>query len=498
MKVKMILPALAEARGLYRRTTKYKRFPPLALATLAAYLSPEDEIDLQDEHVEAVHLDDEPDLVVIQVYVTSAYRSYAIADHYRRKGSYVCLGGLHVTSLPREAAQHADSIFLGPGEDTWPRFLRDFAQGAPRKVYRSTHRSLIGAPPLRRDLIKRNLYLVPNTLVVSRGCPHHCDFCYKDSFYRGGKSYYTMAVDQALAEIERLPGKHLCFLDDNLLANPKFASQLFAGMAGMGRIWIGAGTVQSVLTLPKLLELAVRAGLRSLFIGFETLSAISLSSVHKYHNLSADYNQAIRRLHDLGVMVNASIVFGMDGDDKDTFDWTVDWTVQQGLESATFHIVTPYPGTALYDRLESEGRILTHDWDLYDTRHAVFKPARMSVRELEEGYWRANRRFGQWRSIWRSAATKTNWHERLRHLMFSGGLRHFNAFWMAISRAKRISRMIPLLESLLEAFGKYPANTFSAPTGSDASPTPGEEPIPHEVQILVQEFETVALGCQED
>ena len=189
MKVKMILPALTEARSPFWRPIKYSLFPPLGLATLAGYLHPDDEVVIQDEHVETLDLDDTPDLVVIEVYITSACRAYQIADHYRAKGAYVCLGGLHVTSMPEEAAAHADSIFIGPGEDTWPQFLEDWRAWFPRKVYRSHTRSLLGAPPVRRDLIRRGLYLVPNSIVVSRGCPHVCDFCYKEAFYRGGRSF---------------------------------------------------------------------------------------------------------------------------------------------------------------------------------------------------------------------------------------------------------------------------------------------------------------------
>src|SRR6266545_5773669 len=154
MKVKMILPALTEAKGPFWRPIKYSLFPPLGLATLASYLSENDEITLQDEHVETLNLDDEPDLVVIQVYITSAYRAYKIADHYRAKGAYICLGGLHVTSLPDEASAHADTIFIGPGEDTWPVFLQDFRRGATLTRYTSKNRSLEGLPPIRRDLIR--------------------------------------------------------------------------------------------------------------------------------------------------------------------------------------------------------------------------------------------------------------------------------------------------------------------------------------------------------
>jgi radical SAM superfamily enzyme YgiQ (UPF0313 family) len=350
MKVKMILPALTEALSPFWRPIKYSLFPPLGLATLAGYLDKDDEISIQDEHVERLYISDEPDLVVIQVYITSAYRAYDLADHYRAKGAHVALGGLHVTSLPEEAAQHADTIFLGPGEDTWPTFLADFRAGRPGKVYHSRTRSLAGAPKVRRDLIKRHLYLVPNSIVVSRGCPHACDFCYKEAFYAGGKSFYTQPVDDALAEIERLPGRHLYFLDDHLFGNPRFAAALFDGMQGMGRLWQAAATVSSVLK-PGLLERATESGLRSLFIGFETLSPTNLEAQHKHQNRIRDYNAAIRRLHDLGVMINASFVFGMDDDDEAVFDRTVEWAVEQGVETATFHILTPYPGTPLHQRL---------------------------------------------------------------------------------------------------------------------------------------------------
>jgi radical SAM superfamily enzyme YgiQ (UPF0313 family) len=157
VRVKLILPALTEAKSPFFRPIKYSLFPPLGLATLAGYLDDDDEITLQDEHVETLDLDDEPDLVVIQAYITSARRAYELADHYRRCGSYVVLGGLHVTALPEEAAPHADTIFLGPGEDTWPAFLAHHRAGRPAPRYRSTVRTLAGLPRIRRDLIKRHL-----------------------------------------------------------------------------------------------------------------------------------------------------------------------------------------------------------------------------------------------------------------------------------------------------------------------------------------------------
>jgi radical SAM superfamily enzyme YgiQ (UPF0313 family) len=448
MKVKMILPALTEAKSPFFRPIKYSLFPPLGLATLAAYLNPEDEVVLQDEHVETLDLTDEPDLVVIQVYITSAFRAYKIADHYRAKGAYICLGGLHVTSLPEEAAAHADTIFTGPGEDIWPRFLKDYRAKRPLKRYDSTARSLVDLPLPRRELIKRNLYLVPNSIVVSRGCPHVCDFCYKEAFFEGGKSFYTLTVDRALEEINNLHGKHLYFLDDHLFGNPHFAGGLFDGMRGMGRLWQAAGTVQSVLK-PGLLEKAVDSGLRSLFVGFETLNPANLVQQHKYQNLNRDYSQAIKRLHDLGVMVNGSFVFGMDDDDESVFDRTVEWAVKQGIETATFHILTPYPSTALYKRMSAEGRMTSSNWDLFDTRHTVFQPKKLTPQALEDGYWRAYREFYHWKNIFLSSSVHETTAGKLRHAAYAGGWKKFEPMWDFIIRSKRAASMLPVLESVL-------------------------------------------------
>lgn len=448
MKVKMILPALTEAKSPFWRPIKYSLFPPLGLAALAAYLPENADIEIQDEHVETLRLDDSPDLVVIQVYITSAYRAYQIADHYRARGSYVCLGGLHVTSLPQEAAPHADSIFIGPGEDTWPLFLADYQRGEPKKVYRSTVRTLEAAPHPRRDLLKRHLYLVPNSIVVSRGCPHACDFCYKEAFFQGGKSFYTLTVDRALAEIEQLPGKHLYFLDDHLFGNRRFAADLFDGMTGMGRLWQAAGTVQAVLQ-PGLLEKAAASGLKSLFVGFETLNPNNLKQQRKYQNLNQDYSAAIRRLHSLGIMINASFVFGMDDDGPDVFQRTVEWAVSQGIETATFHILTPYPGTALHERIQREGRITSSNWDLYDTRHAVFQHPRMDSATLEAGYWSAYREFYRWSNILQSAQVASDAWETLRHLAYVGGWKKFEPLWDWVIRAKRVANLLPMLENVL-------------------------------------------------
>lgn len=448
MKVKMILPALTEAESPFWRPIKYSLFPPLGLATLAAYLSTDDEVTLQDQHVEMVDLNDQPDLVIIQVYITNAYRAYSFADHYRAKGCFVILGGLHVTSLPEEAAPHADAIFLGPGEETFPQFLKDFKAGHPKKRYFSGTRTLSKVPPIRRDLIKRHLYLVPNSIVVTRGCPHHCNFCYKDAFFEGGKSFYTQQVDDALAEIERLPGRHLYFLDDHLLGNVRFAEALFEGMKGMNRIFQSAATIDSILR-GNLIEKAAKAGLRSLFVGFETFNPENLAQSNKKQNLHKDYKRAVHRLHDLGIMINGSFVFGLDSDDRDVFKRTVEWGIENAITTSTFHILTPYPGTQLYNDMKNASRITTTNWDLYDTRHVVYKTKNISADELEKGYHWAYREFYSWRNIAKASLRHDAIKHILKHFLYAGGWKKFEPLWNFVIKTRNLNAMLPLLESIL-------------------------------------------------
>jgi radical SAM superfamily enzyme YgiQ (UPF0313 family) len=478
LRVKFILPALTEATSPFWRPIKYSLFPPLGLATLAAYLRPDDEAVLVDEHVEPLTTDDRPDLVVIQVYITNAYRAYRLADGYRARGVFVALGGLHVTALPDEAALHADAIFLGPGEQTFPQFLEDFRRGCPAPVYRSTSgRTLEHIPLVRRDLIKRRLYLVPNSIVVTRGCPLHCDFCYKDAFFAGGRSFYTQRVDAALAEIARLPGRHLYFLDDHLLGDRRFGRALFEGMRGMGRLFQGAATVDSILR-DDLIERAAAAGLRSLFVGFETLTPGNLARSNKRQNLGRDYKAVTSRLHDLGIMINGSFVFGMDDDDEDVFVRTVEWAVEHGITTATFHIQTPYPGTRLFADLDRQRRITTHNWDLYDTRHVVYQPARLEPDRLKAGYDWAYREFYRWSSIARASLSHDSAKHQLKHFAYSAGWKKFEAAWNFVIKMRQLRCMTPLLEAVLSKVTSVEGNAVSGELPAPPAVCAGVSPVP--------------------
>jgi radical SAM superfamily enzyme YgiQ (UPF0313 family) len=301
---------------------------------------------------------------------------------------------------------------------------------------------------MRRDLIKRNLYLVPNSIVVSRGCPHHCDFCYKDAFFEKGKSFYTQRVDAALMEIDRLPGRHLYFLDDHLLGNYKFASALFDGMRGMNRVFQGASTIDAILR-GDLIQKAADAGLRSVFVGFETLSSSNLSQSNKRQNLGRNYEDAIQRLHALGIMINGSFVFGLDDDNTDVFKKTVDWAVKNALTTSTYHILTPYPGTRLFQTMEKDNRLLHRNWALYDTRHVVYKTKVLSAGELKRGYDWAYQSFYSWSNIWKGSWQHDKLKHVIKHFTYAGGWKKFEPLWNFMIKTRGLNKMLPLLESIL-------------------------------------------------
>ena len=266
--------------------------------------------------------------------------------------------------------------------------------------------------------------------------------------FQGGRGFYTQRVEDALAEIERLPGRHLYFLDDHLLGDQRFAGELFAGMKGMGRVFQGAATVDSILR-GDLIERAAEAGMRSIFVGFETLAPENLKRSNKRQNLGRDYKAVTDRLHSLGIMINGSFVFGMDEDDDDVFKQTVDWAIEQGITTATFHIQTPYPGTRPYARMMQEGRMVTQDWNLFDTRHVVYRPAQLKPQVLKEGYDWAYKEFYRWSSIARASLHHGTIKHQAKHFFYSSGWKKFEPLWDMIIRARQLTRVTPLLEAVL-------------------------------------------------
>lgn len=352
-----------------------------------------------DEAVEQVVFEPVPDLVAITFHTPSAPHAYELAAHFRARGSTVALGGPHVTLMPDEAQSHADVILVGEAEATWPRFLSEFESGAYQARYDcEIVPRLDGVPQARKDLFHRRDHTA-GVMFATRGCTNQCDFCTLSVMYPGGLR--SRPVDAVAREFGAFSGKVVILWDDNIAGDLEYGKRLFRALAPHHKWWSAQASIHAAHD-DEFLSLAAKSGCKQLFIGLESVSQASLDGASKRFNRVDEYAGAIERIHSHGIAVQAGIVFGFDGDTDDVFDGTGDFLEATGVQNATFNILTPFPGTRLYERLDSEGRILTRDWSRYNGRaDVVFQPRHMSPPTLLEGFERASRRFYSSRSIYR-------------------------------------------------------------------------------------------------
>lgn len=379
---------------------KTQMAPPLALLVLGALTPRRHRVEIADENVERCRFNDSPDLVGITVKVDTAQRAFRIAGGYRSRGIPVVMGGIHATACPEDCMQHADAVVLGEAEELWGQVLCDAEKSALQSTYRSHGAADISTAPVPRwELLKHDRYLFTNTLTIGRGCPWRCDFCYNSSA-NVEAGYRIKPLANIMHEIESLNTDHVMFIDDNFIGNIPEVRKLISELARRGMTWHAAVSAD-IGRHPELVAEMAESGCRSLFIGFETVNANSLRVCGKRQNKVALYDRTIDLLHSHGIMVNASLVFGFDGDDESVFPRTLEWLVRNRVETMTAHILTPYPGTAFHRRLEREGRIIDRNLDHYNTAHVVFKPARMDPETLAEGYIGIYREFYSWPNILR-------------------------------------------------------------------------------------------------
>jgi radical SAM superfamily enzyme YgiQ (UPF0313 family) len=386
-------PLYRHRGGIFRRSLRYQ---PLTLTTLAALVPPElhASVAVYDEGIADIPATLDADLVGITVITGTARRAYELAARFRAQGKTVVLGGPHVTLAPDEAAVHADTVVVGYAEDTWPALLRDFACGKLGREYRqspefSLHR--LDMPFARRELFDRRHFLTQAVFEATRSCGHDCEFCVAPAAW--GRQQYQKPVSWVIEDIRRFGQKRILFVDLNLISDKSYASELFEALVPLQVRWFGLSTVL-VAHDHDLLQLMARSGCSGLLIGLETLSAASLGDARKKFNGSVNYAKLICDLHDLNIALQVCFVFGLDHDTPDVFDATAQFSIDTGIDLPRFAVLTPFPGTPLHRRLSAEGRILTHDWELYDGQHVVFRPLQMSPQQLAAGHEAA------WKSVY--------------------------------------------------------------------------------------------------
>lgn len=372
------------------------RFPYLALPLLAALTPSEFEVSITDENIDAIDYGSKPDLVAISAITPLAPRGYEIAEKFREKGSKVVLGGYHPTWLPEEAAGHADSVVIGEAEDVWLNLLNDFKRGALKKFYKAGALSNIENIPLpRRDLLNKSKYLLYNTLHTTRGCPFDCEFCSVTSFH--GNSFRQRPIAEVEREIQSLEqkgwrGRYIFIVDDNIVGDKRYALQLFDLFKEYNIKWLSQAST-TIARDDTLLRRCAESGCYGLFMGFESLNQETLNSMNKRFNTVSHYEGIIKKIHDHGIRIQGSFIFGYDHDDKSIFEKTLSFVNKVRLDAIIFAILTPYPGTRIYRRLDEEGRIISRDWSLYDMDHVVYRPRGMTPDELQSGHELAYREF---------------------------------------------------------------------------------------------------------
>jgi radical SAM superfamily enzyme YgiQ (UPF0313 family) len=341
-----------------------------------------------------------PEVVGITVHLTFAARAYALARWYRERGAKVIFGGLHVLSCPDEVRPHADAIVVGEGVHAWGQVLRDVDAAMLQPVYYGSYRRPYRDDPApRRDLLPRDSFLTTTSLIATRGCHNRCGFCYlsTDGLHM---PYLTRDVEQIVEEFRDDSQPYAVFVDNNLGSRPDYLRRLCRALRPLEKIWSAAVTID-VTDDPSLVREMALAGCTGVFIGFESLQNDNIADSHKKSPRTEDYARRVEVLHRHGIQVNGSFVVGFDHDRPHVFQKTVEWIEANRLECATFHILTPYPGTPLFKQMEAEGRILHRNWTLYDTGNVVFRPKHMTAEQLAEGYAWCYRRLFSHASIWR-------------------------------------------------------------------------------------------------
>jgi radical SAM superfamily enzyme YgiQ (UPF0313 family) len=398
MKLLLISP-----RSSAKRSPVGFKVPQVALQIIAAHTPENIEVSMVDEHISDIDFSKDYDLVGISIMTATAKRSYQLAKIFREKGSKVVFGGIHASVMPEEAIKFGDAVVIGEAEGSWSNLVDDFKQNTLKKYYQSKEPDLSTAPlPKRDSRIDRSVLGVKCPgFYTSKGCPYDCEFCSVSNVY--GKKIRTVPIPHVIKDIENSNSKIYLSLDDNVVANPKYAKELFREMAPLNIEWGGQCTV-TIAGDDELLQLCWKSGCRGLFIGLESVSTTAVRKMRKTLKSLKENEEAIKKIQDAGIIFHPSFVFGLDDDTKAVFDETLEFLYRNKIATATFNVLTPYPGTRIYRRLKQEGRLISEDWNHYNHSTVTFRPKNMTERELAEGYFFLKKEFYSLSNIARRVA----------------------------------------------------------------------------------------------
>lgn len=378
MKILLISPCVDPET----RTPKGIMIPQLSLHILHGLTPTWYAVKIIEEELEDINFDEECDLIGISCMTANAPRAYFISQQFRKRGKKVVLGGVHPTILPNEALNYADSVVIGEAEGVWEQLLEDFKNRKLKKIYQVKNPSLERYIYTKSKNSRKKILFNIIPIMTTRGCPYSCEFCCVHDLF--GKRLRHAPVKNVVRDIEESNGKIFMFLDDNIIGNPKYAKELFTAIKPLNIRWAGQASISFSKNI-ELMKLAKESGCGALFFGLETVSKNQLKEMRKSIKDINELEEAIKKIKDIGIHFHASMVFGFDNDTKNTFYETLQFLNKNKIGTASFNILTPYPGTKLYDRLKRENRILTEDWKYYDHNTVVFKPEMLTPKELHEG-----------------------------------------------------------------------------------------------------------------
>ncbi len=365
--------------------------PQLALYILEGLTPPVHEVQIIEEESEFVDTDQDCDLVGISCMTANAPRAYELCAAFRKRGKSVVLGGVHPSILPHEAMQHADCVVVGEAEGVWETLLDDFQHHCLKRKYHNPDPDLHKYVPKDFSTVinKSKFHIIP--IMTTRGCPYDCEFCCVTDLY--GKKIRHIPIENVVRDIKSSGAKNFLFLDDNIIGHKRYAKELFRAIKPLKIKWGGQASVSLLVEDNELLQLAAESGCKSLFVGIESVSTEQLKTMRKGIKEIAHLENSLKKIKKMGILIHASMVFGFDNDTRETFEETVKFLQKNKASTASFNVLTPYPGTKVYENLKKENRLRTTDWKYYDHNTVVFQPRNMTPYELQIGKVNARKKF---------------------------------------------------------------------------------------------------------